>query len=191
MRLEYLADDANDTSSTLNVPRGLYDNIVATPPLGGATVTRPQQQPATTMPPPMDNRNTFAPIMEQPKRPCRSCGRGDVNVNVNVATGTNSQSSTSSGSTSGPAPDQPSPSAEEIAKAVREASAFEAPKVEYRPFAVPTDRVVKQTVYQPIAVAWDRIKKIFVNRDVNHPQDRVKRVPVLDTGSAFEAPRAK
>ncbi|MBU3742446.1 MAG: hypothetical protein FGM24_09215 [Candidatus Kapabacteria bacterium] len=165
-------------------------------------------------PPAMDNSRSFAPIYPA-KRPCRTCGRGDVNVNVNVATG--GSTSTTGGSSAGAgtsatgaddqtvgqpssAPTRATPSRAEIREEVRKAiedsrPSFEgsrAPtRVEYRPFAVPVDRVVRTTEYKPFAVVWDRIKRTFVNRDVQHPIDRVRTIPGKVVKGSFEgAPRA-
>jgi hypothetical protein len=62
------------------------------------------------------------------------------------------------------------------------------PTVEYRPFAVPQDRIVKQVEYRPFAAVWDRVKRTFVDRDVAHPQDRVKVVPATLVKGAMETP---
>lgn len=61
-----------------------------------------------------------------------------------------------------------------------------APKVEYRPFAVPRDRVVIRREQRPFAVVWDRIKRMVQPRDVNHPIDRVRLVPRRTDKPAFE-----
>jgi hypothetical protein len=156
-----------------------------------------------TAPPPMDNSRAFAPVAAPP-RTCRTCGRGgvqgrgDVNVNVNVATG-GSQSSSGAdaaapGSTPGVQPSAPPDASqtarivrEEIAQALRERPSFEGPtRVEYRPFAVPTDRVIRKTEYKPFAVVWDRIKRTFVDRDVKHPIDRVRTIPGRVVKGSFE-----
>jgi hypothetical protein len=62
------------------------------------------------------------------------------------------------------------------------------PAVEYRPFAVPQDRIVKQVEYRPWAAVWDRVKRTFVDRDVAHPKDRVKVVPAPLVKGAMETP---
>lgn len=165
--------------------------------------------------PPVDNSRAFAPLMAPAppaeRKPCKNCGggRGDVNVNVNVATGTNSSTGPANAHGNGAAPsfegrgsDVASPAMqprvdpsqiervarEEAQKVIAEARpSFEQPaKVEYRPFAVPQDRLVKQVEYRPFAVVWDRIKKTFVDRDVNHPIDRVRTVPAKVVKSSFE-----
>lgn len=60
------------------------------------------------------------------------------------------------------------------------------PIVEYRPFAVPRDRVVIRREPRPFAVVWDRIKRIVQPRDVNHPIDRVHTVVRPMTKPTFE-----
>lgn len=61
--------------------------------------------------------------------------------------------------------------------------------VEYRPFAVPRDRVVVRREERPFAVVWDRIKRIVQPRDINHPIDRVRLVPGRITRPMFEGSR--
>ena len=173
-------------------------------------------EPATVMPPVDNSRAfapLMAPAPPPPaeRRPCKNCGggRGDVNVNVNVATGTNSSTGPANangngaapsfegrGSAASPAERPPSVDPSQIERVARDEAqkviaearpSFEQPaKVEYRPFAVPQDRIVKQVEYRPFAVVWDRIKKAFVDRDVNHPIDRVRTVPAKVVKSSFE-----
>ncbi len=61
--------------------------------------------------------------------------------------------------------------------------------IEYRPFAVPRDRVVVRREQRPFAVVWDRIKRIVQPRDINHPIDRVRLVPGRSTRPMFEGSR--
>lgn len=191
----------------------LLQTVASQPPAGmqqaapAPVYRRPEVEPIyrrpETAPPPMDNSRAFAPVAA-PSRTCRTCGRGgvqgrgDVNVNVNVATGGSQSSSGADAAAQGPTPGaQPSapPDAsqtarivrEEIAQALRERPSFEGPtRVEYRPFAVPTDRVIRKTEYKPFAVVWDRIKRTFVDRDVKHPIDRVRTIPGRVVKGSFE-----
>jgi hypothetical protein len=196
----------------------LLQTMAAQPPVG-MQQTPPAPTPVyrrpETPPPPMDNTRAFAPLSPSARASdtCRSCGRrggvqgrGDVNVNVNVATGGSQSSSgteASAGSAPGAAATPPlqatTPDAtqtarivrEEIAQALRERPSFEGPtRVEYRPFAVPTDRVIRKTEYKPFAVVWDRIKRTFVDRDVKHPIDRVRTIPGRVVKGSFEGTSA-
>jgi hypothetical protein len=160
----------------------------------------PQAVPVTTVLGAMDNSRAFAPLPGE-QRPCRSCrgGRGDVNVNVNVNAGnTNAGTTTTTTNTSPLTPVMPSGSPAGAGSFPgtqapgAERPQFESPatKVEYRPFAVPVDRVVKTVEYKPWAAVWDRIKTRFQDRPVAIPVDRVRQVPVLQPKPSFEGRRS-
>lgn len=195
--LQYLEDDAPQQQPT-TPQRSLLARGYATTP------QQPQAQqalvaPPPAMPPAMDNTRAFTPLPgAAPQRtPCRNCrgGRGDVNVNVNVSTG--QHSSAGAGTSQDAArPSMEGTTPQVIRSAVREAIAEARPTmegpakpaIEYRPFAVPQDRIVKQVEYRPFAAVWDRVKRTFVDRDVAHPQDRVKVVPASLVKGAMETP---
>lgn len=169
---------------------------------------------------PMDNRYVFSELPHARRRkPCRTCGRGDVNVNVNVNTGADaSVGTTEQAAASGHAapraaaqPDRAASAplnepvsrhdlrrivADELQRAGAGRPQFETPvprivkKIEYRPFAVPQDRIVRKVEYHPFAVVWDRIKQSWKSRDVMHPVDRVIRVPVMAGKPSFEGHRS-
>jgi hypothetical protein len=194
--LQYLEDDAPQHQPT-TTQRSLLAGGYATTPQQPQQAQQPTVSARPAMPPAMDNTHAFAPLPgAAPQRtPCRNCrgGRGDVNVNVNVSTGQHS----SAGATQDAArPTMEGTTPQDIRTAVREAIAearptmegTAKPTVEYRPFAVPQDRIVKQVEYRPFAAVWDRVKRTFVDRDVAHPQDRVKVVPATLVKGAMETP---
>lgn len=177
--LEYLADGPS-------VPTELTSPAMAQAASHGMA-------PTVTALPPMDNSRAFAPLPGEPQ-PCRSCrgGRGDVNVNVNVNAGNTSNSPlppSSSGTSHSPGvgsfPGARVPGATDRPQ-------FESPAkvVEYRPFAVPVDRIVKTVEYKPWAAVWDRIKERFTDRPVAIPVDRVRQVPLLQPKPSFEGRRS-
>lgn len=192
MIIDYLADNLG-----CGCTNGMSDAVEA---IGGAQ--RPQ---ATEYIPPLNS--PMQSTLYKSRGTCpKSIGhdRGDVNVNVNVSNMQGTSSSTPGdnarqGGKDSVTPTTPSntPASVDqraieaaVVKALESRPSFESkPVVEYRPFAVPTDRIVKQTVYKPFNVVWDRIKTKFINRDVNHPIDRVRKVPQMAVRSSFEGPK--
>ncbi|MBN9400727.1 MAG: hypothetical protein J0I17_11170 ['Candidatus Kapabacteria' thiocyanatum] len=165
----------------------------------------------------MDNRYAFTPIpgLGAAAKPCRNCGRGDVNVNVNVNTGSNASVGSSRQHSESAPPDTMPPVVqhveretpkqqdvpdvrrilrEELTRSGLGKPSFEGPQrpptakrqVEYRPVFIPRDRIVERVQYKPFNVVWDRLRRVFTNRDVMHPVDRVRTVPAAAVRPSFE-----